>query len=183
MARRSNRTIELRVSEVLRDSGIRIPAVDVRWVSRCLGATVKSVSANSEISGMLYRRSDGAVIGINEDHHVHRQRFSIAHEIGHLCLHSKDLYLDHGGPSVHWRDAVSGQGVEDDEIEANHFAACLLMPRDFLVSDLRSGQIPADALSRGDDNAIASLAKRYRVSPQAITLRLINLRFIDPKPE
>jgi Zn-dependent peptidase ImmA (M78 family) len=183
MARRSHRTIEHRVEEVLRDSGIRSPTVDVRRVARFLGATVKTVSADSEISGMLYRRNDGAVIGINQDHHMHRQRFSIAHEIGHLCLHGKDLYLDRGGPSVYWRDAVSGLGSDDDEIEANHFAACLLMPRGFLLADLRSGQVRADRLSHGDDEAIAWLAKRYQVSPQAMTLRLVNLRVIDPKAE
>lgn len=183
MARRNQRAIELRVSEILRDGGIKQPPVDVRLVARLLGAVVKTVAADSDISGMLYRKTDGAVIGINEDHHPHRQRFSIAHEIGHLCLHSNELYLDRGGPSVYWRDAVSGQGVDDDEIEANHFAACLLMPRGFLVSELRASEISSEALSRGDDDAISSLAKRYRVSPQAMTLRLINLGLIDSRLE
>ncbi len=109
MPRRSQRAIELQVSELLDDSGIKHPPVDVRLVARSLSAVVKTVSADIEISGMLYRKSAGAVIGINEYHHPHRQRFSIAHEIGHLCLHSNDLYLDHGGPSVYWRDAVSGE--------------------------------------------------------------------------
>lgn len=179
MAGRSHQAIEDRVRELLRDCGIKTPAIDVRRVARFLGASVSMVSADSEISGMLYRRDDGSVIGINEDHHLNRQRFSIAHEIGHLCLHSNDVYLDRGGPSVYWRDAVSGLGSDGDEIEANHFAACLLMPRGFLVSDLRSGRVHGDALSRGDDETITWLAKRYQVSPQAITLRLVNLRFIE----
>lgn len=179
MARRSQRAIELRVGEILRDSGIKQPPVDFRLLARLLGAVVKTVSADSDISGMLYRKRDSAVIGINEDHHPHRQRFSIAHEIGHLCLHSNEVYLDRGGPSVYWRDAVSGQGTDNDEIEANHFAACLLIPRPFLISELRASKIPSEALSRGDDDAIARLAKRYLVSPQAMTLRLINLGLID----
>jgi Zn-dependent peptidase ImmA (M78 family) len=183
MARRSQRTIELRVSELLHDGGIKQPPVDVRSIARLLRAVVETVSAHTDISGMLYRKSDGAVIGINEEHHPNRQRFSIAHELGHLCLHENELYLDRGGPSVFWRDAVSGQGVDDDEIEANHFAASLLMPREFLISDIRQGQVPAEALSRGDERAIEVLARRYRVSPQAMTLRLINLRLIDPKGE
>ncbi len=179
MAGRSHQAIEDKVRELLRDCGIKTPAIDVRRVARFLGASVRMVSANSEVSGMLYRRDDGSVIGINEDHHLNRQRFSIAHEIGHLCLHSNDLYLDRGGPSVYWRDAISGLGSDGDEIEANHFAACLLMPRGFLLSDLRSGRVHGDALSRGDDETITWLAKRYQVSPQAMTLRLVNLRFIE----
>ena len=183
MARRSQRTIELRVSELLHNSGVKPPPVDVRSIARLLGAVIETVSADTDISGMVYRKRKGAVIGINEAHHPNRQRFSIAHEIGHLCLHDNELYLDRGGPSVFWRDAVSGQGVDDDEIEANQFAASLLMPRECLVSDIRRGEVPAEALSRGDDRAIETLARRYRVSPQAMTLRLINLRLIDPKLE
>lgn len=72
------------------------------------------------------------------------------------------------------RDARTSAGVDDDEIEANRFAAELLMPRDFLEADLRAlGPIYLD-----DERAIANLAKKYRVSPQAMAIRLSSLRLV-----
>jgi Zn-dependent peptidase ImmA (M78 family) len=54
------------------------------------------------------------------------------------------------------------------EIEANHFAACLLMPKKELMHELislsREGSI--------NENAIENLAKRFDVSVQAMSVRL-----------
>ena len=67
------------------------------------------------------------MIGVNEDHHSNRQRFSIAHEIAHFVLHHGDTYIDKGY-RVHFRDLESGSGTKREEMEANAFAAALLMP-------------------------------------------------------
>ena len=55
-----------------------------------------------------------------------------------------------------------------EEIEANFFAASLLMPERFLDAD---GGV--DAID--DDAMVSDLAARYQVSPQAMSLRLANL--------
>jgi Zn-dependent peptidase ImmA (M78 family) len=60
--------------------------------------------------------------------------------------------------------------VEVDEIEANAFAAALLMPESFLRQDLKKLSIDFD-----DASQIEALAKRYNVSSQAMTFRLLNL--------
>jgi Zn-dependent peptidase ImmA (M78 family) len=57
--------------------------------------------------------------------------------------------------------------VDPTEIEANTFAAELLMPTDLLVAALGGRSVDLE-----DDEAIASLAKRFRVSEAAMRFRL-----------
>jgi len=72
------------------------------------------------------------------------------------------------------RDERSSEGTDEHEIEANIFAAELLMPAAFLERDLEQLD-PADLL---DEDGLISLAAAYRVSPQALTFRLANLGYI-----
>lgn len=58
--------------------------------------------------------------------------------------------------------------MDDDEIEANQFAANLLMPTRFLRRDLQE----LGAIDVEDATVIEELAKKYEVSPHAMTLRL-----------
>ena len=64
----------------------------VEQIARHLEAEIRY----SPFDGKFVRRDDGpAVIGVNSAHHINRQRFTIAHECAHLCLHSgKDVYID-----------------------------------------------------------------------------------------
>ncbi len=66
-------------------------------------------------------------------------------------------------------------GEQPSEIEANAFAAELLMPVSFLKRDLEEGD---DAVDLSDDDALKSLAAKYRVSVTAMTFRLANLRYL-----
>jgi Zn-dependent peptidase ImmA (M78 family) len=56
------------------------------------------------------------------------------------------------------------------EIEANTFAAELLMPADLLLGTLGGRSIDLE-----DDEAVASLAKRFKVSEAAMRFRLSSL--------
>ena len=142
-----------------------------------------AVPGEDEISGMLQRRGSEIIIGINASHHPNRRRFSIAHECAHLRLHDKDLYLDGSGTLIHWRDKLSSLGTKDEEVEANQFAASLLMPREFIQRDLGAGVVIADRIAVGDEESIAKLARRYGVSPDAMRIRHVNLRLSSPNPE
>ena len=63
--------------------------------------------------------------------------------------------------------------VNPDEMEANRFAAELLMPTDLLVRDIES-------LRRVDRATLDSLARRYGVSSHAMSIRLGNFGFNLP---
>ena len=73
------------------------------------------------------------------------------------------------------RDDVSTMGVDDDEKEANLFAAELLMPESFVRKDL-AGYTTLDLY---DDDFLPELARKYGVSVQAITFRLQYLGYIE----
>lgn len=61
---------------------------------------------------------------INSLHHPHRQRFTIAHEIGHRVKHTRELSS--------FEDKTFFRNGDSNliEIQANKFAAELLMPSD-----------------------------------------------------
>jgi Zn-dependent peptidase ImmA (M78 family) len=47
------------------------------------------------VSGILFRDGEHHVIGVNSAHPLARQRFTIAHELGHRALHpGRELILD-----------------------------------------------------------------------------------------
>ena len=66
-----------------------------------------------------------------------------------------------------YRDRTSTEAIDVEEIEANSFAACLLMPKPFLDRVDAAGAI-------GDDLAESDLARRFHVSGHAMSLRLVN---------
>jgi Zn-dependent peptidase ImmA (M78 family) len=129
---------------------------------------------SGEVSGIVYRNGDGtAVIGVNSSHTIQRQRFTVAHEIGHLLLHAdENLHVDKNFP-IGLRSGISGKSVDQNEIEANQFAAALVMPEELLATDIEPF-VGKDVML-----AIRRLAKKYRVSEQAMSIRLSSLRYFE----
>jgi Zn-dependent peptidase ImmA (M78 family) len=165
------RFIQTNVTQLLRDGGILEAPVDVESIARNLGIVVKKTPTDDDISGFLWMSANSqAIIGVNMLHHPNRQRFTIGHEIGHFILHEFDeVHVDRA--VVRRRDGSSSRGEDIDEIEANTFAANLLMPVEFLERDL----IRFTIFDLHDDKRITQLAKRYQVSVQAMTNRLVRL--------
>lgn len=164
--------MERRTEQLLLEAGVDTVPVPVKQVAAYLGIKIELADLGEDCSGVLVRNGDRAVIGVNKEHHANRQRFSIAHEIAHFVLHKGDTYVDKGY-RVHFRDLESGSGTKTEEMDANAFAAALLMPatrvRDFFY------QQPFDLT---EDDVLAMLAKKFKVSTQAMTYRLMRLRLI-----
>ncbi|HVZ80512.1 MAG TPA: ImmA/IrrE family metallo-endopeptidase [bacterium] len=157
--------ITKRVEKLLKMAGISRLPVDVEKVASQLGVDIKYQSYDGKFSGVLIRHGDRATIGVNSQHHPNRQRFTIAHEIGHYLLHQGDLMVDKT-ISVNYR----GNDTHIDyqkEREANLFASELLMPTKLLSKDLNKYQIDLD-----DEDQIKELASKYQVSQQAFMIRL-----------
>jgi Zn-dependent peptidase ImmA (M78 family)/transcriptional regulator with XRE-family HTH domain len=156
---------------VLQAINIARPPVMPRDVAARLGVPVFDWDFPDEISG-IYACDDGVVcIGVNEAHPYVRQRFTIAHELGHLIYaENRDLFLD-------FTEAEAAAWAEDSrhrlhEMKANQFAADLLMPRPWIRDDVRL---------RGLD--VTFLAKRYEVSEQAVWFRLLALGLVQDSSE
>jgi Zn-dependent peptidase ImmA (M78 family) len=135
-----------------------------------MGVQVRYSPFDDDLSGMIYIKDGIPIIGVNSLHHPHRQRFTIAHELGHLELHremiTSKVHVDKDFP-VLMRDPKSATGTERVEIEANQFAAELLMPEALIKQALESKPFDID-----DDSPIEELAKKFRVSRQALEYRI-----------
>jgi Zn-dependent peptidase ImmA (M78 family) len=162
--------IETLVTGLLRKYKVTGPEVPVADIAKGEGATIVVKHFNNEISGLLLRTGDSAIIAVEKEQPPARRRFTTAHELGHLLLHQGEELRVDTKFRVNLRSPESSTAEDVEEIESNAFAAALLMPEAFLKKDLQDIILDID-----DTKQIQSLAKRYEVSTQAMTLRLINL--------
>jgi Zn-dependent peptidase ImmA (M78 family) len=111
---------------------------------------------------------------INKEKPKTRQNFTIAHELGHYFLHQETLreqeLIADGENNV---DNTAGILFRPDvaestklEIEANNFAASLIMPSDLIKRSWEK------------INDIEELAGVFHVSPTAMSIRLEKLKLI-----
>jgi Zn-dependent peptidase ImmA (M78 family) len=164
--------IDARTTELLRSFDLFGVPVDVKTFAERLGATVIFDELEEDVSGLLLREKNVATIAVNQKHHPNRQRFTIAHECGHLHLHADQgdrLWVDRH-TTIFYRNAGSSSGDQKAEIEANQFAAGLLMPEKLLLAHV------TDEMSDVD---IFRLALRFQVSEQAMMLRLASLDVLE----
>lgn len=164
--------------KLLKSTRIENPPVKVDKIAEKLKATLSFEPFEGEdgISGILYRDEKQTVIGINSTHSKVRQRFTIAHEIGHLVLHDGDLFVDQT-MRINFRDKRSSLAENQHEIEANKFAAELLMPREMIKREVMK-RIAKKKVAT-ESQLITELARVFDVSEQAMGYRLFNLGMIS----
>lgn len=171
--------VEIRqlVEEILAKNNIVEPTIDVEHIAEYAGLDVNHAKLEDELSGFLVVHRKQGTIAVNSAHHPNRQRFTIAHELGHYFLHSRNdqdenVFID---KKVFHRGKAASEGTIRMEIEANRFAAELLMPRFMMktaVAD-EGGDIDLE-----DIETIENLAERFGVSTQALTYRLTDLNML-----
>jgi Zn-dependent peptidase ImmA (M78 family) len=127
------------------------------------------------------------LITIRDDEIEPRQRFSLAHEAGHLRLHAHKIDLVTTpipglfGDRV--RSHLSRRGSNEwHEVEANKFAAAVLMPLSLLRPALEDAKEKFNYLSQNHQSMIDTvqsyLAAQFQVSNQAMGFRLKNIGFV-----
>ncbi len=164
--------IEQKAQKIIRELELNIP-ISVESVAKKYSVEINKVNDKTiSVSGLLYRKEGVAYMAINSAETPERQRFTIAHEIGHFLLHeSKDIFVEYR-PKTYEKKGVL---KNTKEIEANHFAASLLMPREELENDVKNLN---DLISEND---IHFLSSKYQVSEEAMTFRLLNLNLFKQK--
>lgn len=147
--------------QFVRNSNIQHEPLDVERLAISLGLDVRYEPLSSDVSGSLSKESGGYVVVVNSLHHPNRQRFTLAHEIGHYCLHrsQKDRFVD----EVFFRDETRSPM----EMEANRFAAELLMPEHGFRDFVHNQSSKVEALA--DRFGVSSLAIRYRAKQLGFT--------------
>jgi Zn-dependent peptidase ImmA (M78 family) len=175
MANLRKQTLEARANKLLASLGVPGIPVPVDKIAKSLGARVRYSPLDDELSGFIYIKDGVPIIGVNSLHHPNRQRFTIAHEIGHLQLHpdfiTSAVHVDKQfAESVLKRDTASTTGTERLEVEANQFAAALLMPGGILDDLLEESPIDIE-----DEGSIEEWATKFVVSKAALQYRIRNL--------
>ena len=135
---------QLLAARFARELHLQVP-VQVE-VAAATVATVESASLPAGVDGVLVRRSHGKPqIVLSVSGHPNRRRFTLAHEIGHILIpwHIGDVgCTPEGGPPP-------DDDIEREcEIEANRFASELLVPADWIRSNIEGARTFQD-LYRG----------------------------------
>jgi Zn-dependent peptidase ImmA (M78 family) len=141
---------------------ILIPPIDVLRLAQNAGLAVYATDFTDEdgedVSGSIEIEDKNPVIYVNQNHPETRQRFTIAHELGHWfsghLLDVNDKIIDNAQcrRSSFW---------DAKEQQANQFAAELLMPSILLTRAIRSGI-----------KELHDLSILFNVSPEAMGYRL-----------
>lgn len=125
---------------------------------------------------------------------MHRYRFTMAHELGHAYL--QQPLLKHLVADAHDKDVLDlkncSKWEKRLEIQANHFAAFLLMPQNPLINIYMEvkGKLnyPLESPLRMNDNAtsihdcrimFSVLSEYFDVSKQVAMIRLLDEKLID----
>jgi Zn-dependent peptidase ImmA (M78 family) len=148
--------------------------VDVHKIAQKLSVEICEEKLDEDVSGVLVMKNTVPFIFINTNQSELRQRFTIAHELGHFVIHHSDWHVDNGkSTKIYNRDSRSSSGEFLEEIEANQFAAELLMPKEIIDKFMTKQKI-----SNFDENIIDELSKFLKVSVQALSIRLAKLRYV-----
>ena len=154
-----------RAENFLKEKGICSLPINPFEIAGMLEIAVQAKPVDKPgVSGMLVRHGNNFGIFYATDiPNRDRQRFSVAHEIGHYML---DGHIDRSFPNGTTHES-QGEFVSDDsyEREANRFAAGLLMPDPMFSKEM----------SKYTDGmcAIKSLAQKCKVSRTAAAIRYV----------
>lgn len=134
-------------------------------VETVFGVDVAVVDLGPGFDGLATSSDDVKLIVLATSQVPYRQRFTLAHELGHLLTgDDQGMHLD--------RDVFDrAQAKTPSETRANAFAASFLMPDDTLRAAVGSTGLT--------EEAFAALACDLLVTPSALAYRLLNLRLID----
>lgn len=118
---------------------------------------------NLDYEAKIERNNEKFIISVDNSKPENRQRFSLAHELGHLFLHMKRLDEKYWTNNIVEDSAYFRYGRGIEELEANEFAGAFLMPEEELLNLYYN------------DYSIADIARHFNVSEPAVYTRGKNL--------
>jgi hypothetical protein len=160
-------------------------ASDIDFVASLLTGANPEAYPNLElngarVAGLLRPGSTGVEILYEAYHPFYRQRFSVAHELGHFYLHAKEGMRTYHRCSVRTIDLNEIDEVEGEEevvaspieAEADAFAGAFLLPAAAFM----------EAVNKYGFGS-RFLAQLFRVSKGTVRNRLVTLKLIGIAPE
>lgn len=148
-------------AKLLQELWARPIPVDPAFIARAAGLRVVEAPLDEDTMGALVKQPGrDPTILLNESDSPTRKRFTCAHEIGHFVRRAEE---EPEYTRVDLRNSISATGEDVEEVYANEFAACLLMPE----AEVRS----VSKIGFSD----LEMAIRFGVSRAAMQYRLKNL--------
>ena len=148
---------------------LRLP-IPIKDIIRSQGIKLKTLDRGDDISGILIIERNNTTIGYMSHEPEVRQRFTMAHELGHFILHREgELFVDKGFKTM-YRPTTNTPSTEWQEWEANEFAACILMPENLMREEVQKAE-----MDYGDNIWIRELADKFKVSESAMSIRISRL--------
>jgi len=136
-------------------------------IERGFGIDVCIIDTQGSCDGLAFQTGDARILIAATSRKPTRQRFTIAHELGHLlCGDDQAVHIDQDIMSPESRQGAA-------EKRANAFAAALLMPEPVLQEGF------AERASGSSDAWFCELSMRLKVSPSALAWRLFNVNVIN----
>lgn len=125
--------------KLLKDNGIKRPPVDLKTILNKKGYTYLEMdNFMDNIDAIFLNKDDRIYAAVNAKHHIHRQRFSLAHELGHILLRHNLMYYESlvslDNPPT---EKLHTPTESSFEVEANAFAGELLVPLDMLKMEFK----------------------------------------------
>jgi Zn-dependent peptidase ImmA (M78 family) len=115
------------------------------------------------IAGCCWRDGDRVVLWVNGTHAAVRQRFTLAHELGHVrCGHDATV-------PVETIETLAGRTTDSREVQANSFAAELLAPADGVRSMIDREPTLDDVVLIAARYGISTIAALYRLNSLGLT--------------
>ena len=133
----SRSKVENRAKEVLRQHSLYSVPIDPVLLANRLGVTVNNAKFSDDSwAALIARRDNTTRVFVEQSDPPYRKRFSIAHELGHHFLHLLEdgEIVDKRADMFREKEPVDGtlSEVRIREIQANWFAAALLMPAELV---------------------------------------------------
>lgn len=135
-------------------------------LAESVGASVELVVFTPDtVSARVSGKNGSYKIQISQNEPLPRQKFSLAHEIGHIILHDVDKkeFVEYRKPILDYADP----SLLYKETQANAFAAALLIPKEEAINVW-------DSVRDIDD-----FAEMFEVSKAAAYNRLANLGLLE----
>jgi Zn-dependent peptidase ImmA (M78 family) len=176
-----NRDVINNVADLVRSSlKLSLPYDPEIAVKELGGRIIQDVDDMAVDAYIKKEGEDSFVINLNGKKPFLRERFTIAHELGHLFLHmgfliDKELWKSQDEEfqdSAYYRYRMSGK-YSQEESEANEFAAAFLMPRDAFRKQIYEN------LSNNNRIDIHAIAEYFKVSPSAVLTRAKWLGYVE----
>jgi hypothetical protein len=137
-------------------------------VERTFGLPVIVAPLPTGVSGCCWRGGGRTLLWVNGLEPAARQRFTLAHELGHLrCGHDASV-------PVETFETLGGKSTDSREVQANAFAAELLAPAAGVSEMVRGTPTLED---------VVRIAARYGISTIAALFRLNTLGLADRDDE